>query len=1549
MRRILRSISSRLTGFNLPCLALAFLLAQTNLVIAQGPSKPAAAGEKVALFAKENLVAWCIVPFDSKRRGPEERAEMLARLGFSKFAYDYRAEHIPTFDAEMEALKKHGVELTAWWFPTQLNDEARGILEVLKRHKIKAQLWVTGGGAPTKDEEERKQRVKAEADRIRPIAEEAAKIGCTVGLYNHGGWFGEPENQLAIIDQLKLPNVGIVYNQHHGHDHLDRFPELLKQMIPHLYVLNLNGMMPDGERRGQKILPLGQGELDLQLLKTVRDSGYRGPIGILGHTQDDAEARLQDNLDGLVWLVKQLDGKPAGERPIPRTPVPMANKTSASPPAETPGWLIAGRKEYRQPPLNLECRVRLAQRDNYNILVASDTKKSGRHWEIFSMAGSGMLTLYIPGYEPDHVTSTACVADEEWHEVAMQFEGERVRLYLDGREVADQKVKSRGTEGVDGDLAIGRLVEGGIGSEGEISWVRLTTGKWSVRQPDEKPPAVTEQTIGFWKFIEKAKEVPDEAASKNPARRVADAATVPPATAYAGQPEHGTPEEATPSLPALPLEYDAKLVTELLAAVSEHGNARRGLEVFRSAKFACLSCHQVGKHGGAVGPQLADAGRRLKPEEIAESVLWPKRLVKPEYISWRLLLSDGRSLQGYKRSESPTEIMLFDPATQQTHAILKEEIEEQKEVGTLMPDGLAAAMTAAQRRDLVRFLLELGRTPGLEDDVRPDDTPAEFAYDRAPLDQNAWPLWQHPVNRDRVYDFYRKEALFFRQQTGHAHLLPGFPGLDGGKLGHWGNQNEEVWKDDRWNQIDLGSVLCGVFQGKGVVVPKGVCVRLGEKGELGVCFNPETLCYEALWRGDFLKFSAIRHGFMDGLIPAGEMLSRPAGERPDKPFVYHGFYRAGRRVVFAYRLGDVEMLDSPWVREGEFERLVGPADKHPLRQATRGGAAQWPQEISTQGELGTSQPYAVDTISLPKENPWKTLFFVGDHDFLPDGSALLCTMHGDVWRVTGLDAELQNVRWRRFASGLHQPLGLVVAEENIYVLGRDQITRLRDLNQDGEADFYECFSNRLVTSPAGHDFTCGLARDPAGRFYTASGKQGLLRISPDGQQVEVLATGFRNPDGLGLCSDGAITVPCSEGDWTPASMLCLVPPEQSSQTPLHFGYGGPQKGKLPALPFVYLPRGLDNSSGGQVTVPDDRWGPLAGQIIHTSFGQGSHFLVLRDEVGGQPQGAVIPLAGEFRSGAHRARFHPKDGQLYVSGMSGWGSYTPDDGCFHRVRYSGERVQLPRSFHLHENGVLLSFTQPVGASQFADLKNHFAQVWNYRYGPGYGSPELAPSHPGVVGHEALEITGIHVIDEKTIFVEMPELQPVSQLHLLLQVDAGEPQEIFITANRLDKPYTQIPDYQPNAKVIAAHPMSVDIAMLGKTLPNPWGQRRPADAKLELAAGKNLTFSTRVLRVKAGQSVKLTFNNPDVVPHNWVLIKPDTLTRVGELSNKLVADPAAVLRQYVPKSSDIIAYTDIVPPQQDFSIYFQAPQEKGRYPYLCTFPGHWMVMNGELIVE
>ncbi|HTD66272.1 MAG TPA: TIM barrel protein [Candidatus Limnocylindria bacterium] len=272
----------------------------------------AAATHAYELFARTNLVAWCIVPFDAKKRGPEERALMLDRLGLHRFAYDWRAEHIPTFDAEIAACRRHNIEITAWWFPTTLDQDAYAILAALERNKVRTQLWLMGGGGAVKSPEEQKQRVSAEAKRIFAIAQAAGKIGCTVGLYNHGGWFGEPTNQIAIIRDLSkmaVTNVGIVYNFHHGHEHIERFAELFRAMQPHLVCVNINGMVHDGERAGKKILTIGAGDHDLAMLKVVRDSGWRGPVGIIDHRPEtDSEVTLRENLRGLESLTRQLDG-----------------------------------------------------------------------------------------------------------------------------------------------------------------------------------------------------------------------------------------------------------------------------------------------------------------------------------------------------------------------------------------------------------------------------------------------------------------------------------------------------------------------------------------------------------------------------------------------------------------------------------------------------------------------------------------------------------------------------------------------------------------------------------------------------------------------------------------------------------------------------------------------------------------------------------------------------------------------------------------------------------------------------------------------------------------------------------------------------------------------------------------------------------------------------------------------------------------------------------------------------------------------------------------
>jgi azurin len=179
-------------------------------------------------------------------------------------------------------------------------------------------------------------------------------------------------------------------------------------------------------------------------------------------------------------------------------------------------------------------------------------------------------------------------------------------------------------------------------------------------------------------------------------------------------------------------------------------------------------------------------------------------------------------------------------------------------------------------------------------------------------------------------------------------------------------------------------------------------------------------------------------------------------------------------------------------------------------------------------------------------------------------------------------------------------------------------------------------------------------------------------------------------------------------------------------------------------------------------------------------------------------------------------------------------------------------------------------------------------------------------------------------------------------------AGEPHDLFVTVHRLGEPFTGLPNYRPAKKTIQPHPILADLAMAARSVPNPFREPLKNARRITIETGSNLSFQTRSFSVRPGEPIALTLVNPDVVPHNWALAKPGTLDRVGDLANRLISDPDAVFRHYIPQTDDVLAYTDVVLPQEKFTIYFHAPQQPGRYPYLCTFPGHWKVMNGEMIV-
>ena len=520
-------------------------------------------------------------------------------------------------------------------------------------------------------------------------------------------------------------------------------------------------------------------------------------------------------------------------------------------------------------------------------------------------------------------------------------------------------------------------------------------------------------------------------------------------------------------------------------------------------------------------------------------------------------------------------------------------------------------------------------------------------------------------------------------------------------------------------------------------------------------------------------------------------------------------------------------------KPGETQRLESP--KTPVADLValcKGGPAHWGAAVETQGKLGAGDgPYVVDEITAPDDNPYSSWLRFGGHDFFPNGDAAVVNISGDVWIVSGLDAKLEKVKWKRVATGLFQPLGCKVVDGKIYVLGRDQITRLHDLNGDGEADYYECFNNDCVVTENYHEFALDLQTDSKGNFYYGKGSpweptntspdQGtLIRISKDGSKKETVCVGLRAPNGLGMGPKDFLTCSDNQGHWMPANRINIIKPggfygmTPAAHKVVHFkaadgtefdanpsseearkefktNFWGNAQAPIPTagyeLPLVWMPQNVDNSPGGEVWVSGGKWGPWEGRMLHLSYGHCLLYGVTMETVDGVAQGAVVKFPFKFPSGIMRGRFGPQDGQLYVTGLNVWQSDAAKFGCFSRVRYTGAAVTMPVEMHTLKDGVALQFTNALDAASATDVQNYDITRWNYKWTGQYGSDDFKVSD-GTKGKDAMAVEKAALSpDKKTLTLTLPDMQPAMTLRLKFKIQSadGKPveQEIHATIHRV----------------------------------------------------------------------------------------------------------------------------------------------------------------------
>lgn len=456
---------------------------------------------------------------------------------------------------------------------------------------------------------------------------------------------------------------------------------------------------------------------------------------------------------------------------------------------------------------------------------------------------------------------------------------------------------------------------------------------------------------------------------------------------------------------------------------------------------------------------------------------------------------------------------------------------------------------------------------------------------------------------------------------------------------------------------------------------------------------------------------------------------------------------------------NIELIRGTGESLADVENLIGLMELRKIRSAgvqdlqslIKGGPSRWVEVLETTGELGTpgeadkNMPYALDTITVPYKNPWNVWIRTSAMDFFSDGRAAVSTHGGDVWIVSGIDKDIDKLRWKRFAAGMFEPFGLRIIDDVIYVTCRDRIIRLHDFNKDNEADYYETFYADYDVSTFFHAYNFDLQTDDQGNFYyikagmyTSHALPGsVVKLSPDGKEMEIFCTGFRTPNGMGRMPDGRFTASDNQGNWMPASKISILKKDGFYgyvQTHRAGDQWAPDGGRIDHRkvvppetfdqPVIWMPQDLDSSSGGQVTADPRRFGPLSGRFMHTSFGKGWMYYLTIQDIGDSSNGAIIRLPHQFNTGIMRARVNPVDGQVYATGLTGWqGPNGGLDGGVQRLRYTGGDMVVLQSFAARKGQLRLTFNQPLDKETATKADRYNIEQWNYRWSAGYGSPHF----------------------------------------------------------------------------------------------------------------------------------------------------------------------------------------------------------------------------------
>ena len=634
--------------------------------------------------------------------------------------------------------------------------------------------------------------------------------------------------------------------------------------------------------------------------------------------------------------------------------------------------------------------------------------------------------------------------------------------------------------------------------------------------------------------------------------------------------------------------------------------------------------------------------------------------------------------------------------------------------------------------------------------------------------------------------------------------------------------------------------------------------------------------------------------------------------------------------------------------------------------------------------------YRIVTIPIPEQ----VTLEVGGLSVLPDGRVAASTRRGEVWMIT--NPYLKGDRkpgFKRFAHGLHEPLGLLYRGDHFLVSQRGEVTKLKDTDQDGVADVYESFAQWPLSGnyhqysygpvPTGNpgEMLVTLNLDWIGRGASQSKWRGWLLKLDDSGKLTPWATGLRSPSGFGVFQ-GDIFYTENQGDWVgsgrmthlakgdfagnPAGLLwsnedgspVKLRPEDIPDTgePLYDVAKRVPGLKAPAIWFPHTLMGISTSDFKE-DATGGAFGPFKGQLFVGDQGHSKIMRVAMEKVNGVWQGACFPFREGFQSGILRMEWG-LDGSLFVGQTSrGWAATGKDMFGLQRLVWTGQTPFEMHSIRSMPDGFEVTFTQPADPATAGDPASYQLSSFNYKYHHNYGSP--------IINTQALPIKGIVLSEDglkARLVVETSALRlgyihefkaegvrASSGLSLLHTVGYYTLNEIAKGTLADARKFTAASLAKPTPVDHSGHQMPMDVKTLAsakRVVSQPADWTNGPDQVITIGTKPGLKFDIGELRVKAGSKVKLVFNNNDDMLHNLVVTKPGAANAVGEAALNLGLKGAEM--NYIPDNDNVLFHTGIMQPESTEAIYFVAPARPGDYQYVCTFPGHHTLMQGKLKV-